>query len=629
MDIYEIAGYSSGIDNAGVNFLDPADACRTIENGFIYRQEFLSRQGFKQFANRLGNQGGDVADNTRVMGIFEHTLPDSTKQLLVCTKEFLYKYNTGTNIFEQIPNNSAAPFTSFGITSNEDYVSGTSYPTATNTPRFVFTGRGMSDIYFYDGVEVKRFTNLVDNPNYQAPAAGALSKATYVAWFGERLNFFVPVIAAIQQSQMVLYSGIRNVAGNGDKFNVAGSGNISADTYEYMTGATIAGDYMVLNFNRSTWTLEKTRDAFNPYFIRKIPGVLGTDASFSAVSWAGRTESIGKTGIIATDGKQALRTDNKIPYFTADNIDQIEFDLTYGGFDRITAQYLFAYKNALSDSDEAIQDKVLVNNYEESTWAIFDMRFSVFGQTNEGKNLVWNDIDETQDPAWGRMDTTEEVWNKIGIEAGVQKTLAGDDKSFVYELNADYDDYFVNITNITQASQAVVTVDPCALEVGDIVHFTNVSGMTEINDLTATILSITETLDATTSITVNIDSENFTAYSADGNVSKVISFYAEFAPFNPYRAIGRKCFISHIEFLINTNNGNLMVDIFDDEETSPFIGDVLLQPQGTRKARDWVMLTVNHEANFMTIAMKQQTPLAQVVVSSIRIHCMPGGLTSA
>ena len=80
----------------------------------------------------------------------------------------------------------------------------------------------MNGIYFYEGVDVKRFTDVIDNPDYQAPAAGALTKATRVIWFGERLNFFMPEIASSVQNQSVLFSGIRNSAGNGDKFNVSG-----------------------------------------------------------------------------------------------------------------------------------------------------------------------------------------------------------------------------------------------------------------------------------------------------------------------------------------------------------------------------------------------------------------------
>lgn len=622
MDVYEVVGFPVGIDNSGVNFLSPVDSFQNILNGYVYKQELQSRKGFSQFGNRL-------SDGSRVMGIFEHIKPDDSKVLLVISQEYLYKFNTTTNQFDQIPNNSADAFVSFGIADNSYYVSGTTYPFPNNSERFVFTGVGMSDIYFYDGTQVKRFTNTTDNPDYVPPSSGALTKATYVLWFGERLNLFVPVIASVAQSQAVLYSGIRNTAGAGDDFNTPGSGMLSADTYEYITGAVIAGDYILINFNRSSWTLEKTRDAFNPYFIRRIPSVLGTDAPFSAVTWDNETTSIGRTGIIRSDGRNSLRIDSKVPYFTQNDIKGNLFTLTYGGFDRVNGQFLFSYRDANSNLTPQTQDRVLVRNYEEETWAINTQRFSVFGQTILGIDYSWDEINDTNNPSWARMDETEEIWNRIGLSADEQKTLAGDDMGFIYQLEQDFDDYFINITAITVASSAVVTVDPCALLVGDVVYFANVGGMTEINGLTGTIIAVGTTSGATTSITVDIDSSGYTAYTSGGSASKVIDFYAEMVPFNPYRTEGRKVWLSHAEFLLNTHSGNLSVSVFCDEEESPFKEDVLLQPSSeTTRQREWITLIVNQEANFITFSMKQDSVSTQVVVTSIRLHCKRGGMTS-
>lgn len=633
MDVYEVTGYRTGVDRAGVNFLDPADAFEVLQNGFIYRQVLQSRLGFSQFADRLD-------DGSRVMGIFENVLPDSTKELLVFSKEFLYVYNSGTDQFDQVAFTSVIAIAGFGITNNEDYISGTTYLTKSGTKRFVFTSRGMNTnggagaVYFYESVVggVKLFTNAVDNPDFQQPAAsiGNLLRATMVAWFGERLNLFVPETTVAIYNQGILYSGIRDASGNGDKFNVPGSGMIQCDTYELMKGALINGDIMIMNFQRSNWALEKTRDAFNPYFVRKIPSVLGTDAGFSAVSWAYEVKSAGKTGMVTTDGRRSLRFDDKIPYLTQDEIDQSEFELTYGGFDRVNEQFLFAYRDTTSNLASATQDKVLIYNYKENTWAINDQRFSVFGQTDLGQSLTWDDIDETENPSWARMDETEEVWNKIGITASTQKTLAGDDIGFVYQINQDYDDYFVEITAITQASSAVVTVDPCALQVGDRVIFANVGGMTEIEGMIGNVTAIGTTAGATTSITVDIDSTNFTAYTTGGTVSKLIAFEAEMSPFNPYRQQGRMVYVSHIEFLLNTHGGNCYVDLYEDEEEAPFKPAVLLESNiETTKERQWIPVIVDQEANFITVVMRNESAATQTIITSIRFHCSPGAFTSS
>lgn len=661
MDVYEICGNVTGIDRSGVNFLSPADSYQNLVNGYVYRQVLQSRQGIGFFAPRLAPL---LANPTRVFGIFEHTLPGegAVKELLAIDQNFLYRYNTATGIFDQIPfGGSITGYTGFQIAAKDDYISGTSYPTAqfldggvTINPaftlaggsRFIFCGEGInnvgtdSTIFFYNGIDVRCYTNIADNPNYAAPPEGPLTESQYVIWFNERLNFIVPVINAITYNQGTLYSGIRNISGNGDKFNVAGSGLFQADTYQNITGATILGQIMVHNYNRMAYTMEKTTDAFNPYFGRALPGVLGTNAKFSAVSWDDEVQSLGKTGVLSSDGRQNVRIDNRIPNFTTDDIDQKDFNLIYGGFDRVNGQFLWAYKS--TEAPANTQDAVLIRNYEEGSWATTDQRFSVFGQTDLGLDLTWDDIDETRNPAWAQWDTTEEIWDRIGLGVAIQKTLAGDDLGFIYDINQDYDDYFTTISAVAPGSTTTLTVASVGILAGDFVSIANIQGMLNssgvsgINnfdpDTSLQIGRLWLVLAATpTSITIDCDSSLFTAYVPNtGTMSKVIEFYAETIPFNPYRPQGRRCFVSHVEFLLETNGGNLSVDVFADEQTTPFKQNVLIKPITTRnnQSTEWITMSVDQEANFLTFAMKQTSPAVQVRLKSLRIHCQMGGYTS-
>lgn len=73
------------------------------------------------------------------------------------------------------------------------------------------------------------------------------------------------------------------------------------------------------------------------------------------------------------------------------------------------------------------------------------------------------------------------------------------------------------ITGITQAAQAVVTVGSAhGYVANDSVHFSGVAGMTEINGLRATVQSV-----AATTITVNIDSQAFSAFSVASPLGQV------------------------------------------------------------------------------------------------------------
>jgi len=629
MDIYEITAWSSGVNKSGVNYLQPSDSFQDVIDGYIYRQVLQSRRGFGYFAPRL-------AGATRIMGIFDFIKPDGTYELLATDLNFLYRYNTTTGVFDQLAfGGSMAGYAGFAIggvpkDDNDGYISGVSYPTASNGTRFVFTGKGIaanaagSAVFFYDGTNVKNFTSVMDNLNYAAPVEGALSRATYVFYLNGRINFVIPTVNAVQRNQGVLYSGIRTTSGNGDKFNVAGAGLFQFSTYEDIRSCGILGDDLIVWFSNSVRALEITSDAFNPYRPYNIPSAIGVDAPFSCVSWAQNNMALGKEGALQTDSRAALRFDNKIPSFTADEVDELNFGLTYGGFDRITGQFLWFYKSADSDASDITQDKTLVYNYEEKTWSIYNQRFSVLGQTVVGTNLTWNDIDETAgNLSWSRWDTTEETWNNIGIGNNIKKTLAGDDLGFIYELNQDFDDYFASVSAITKASNAVATISASSFKAGDVVIFENIEGMTQINEIEALIVSATPT-----SITTNIDSTLFDTFTAGGTVTKPVRFSAKTIPLNPYRNQGRKIRIAYVEFLLDCNGGSLNVDVYDDENETPFLADRPIATTLTTQEREWVTMTVNHEANFITFALKQSSYKNQIRLTNMRIHALPGGLTS-
>lgn len=71
--------------------------------------------------------------------------------------------------------------------------------------------------------------------------------------------------------------------------------------------------------------------------------------------------------------------------------------------------------------------------------------------------------------------------------------------------------HFINITNISQDTNAVITLNSHNLKANDVVFINEVSGMTEINLKTAIITAVTDT-----TITTDVDSSAFTAYTSGG-----------------------------------------------------------------------------------------------------------------
>jgi len=106
------------------------------------------------------------------------------------------------------------------------------------------------------------------------------------------------------------------------------------------------------------------------------------------------------------------------------------------------------------------------------------------------------------------------TFDNTGGALGVLPTLATSN-GFTPYVTGDaslFTSTLKTITGITAVSRAVVTSVAHGMAVGDVVTFSNVVGMTEINRLRGTILTV-PTADT---FSVNIDSSAFTAYASGG-----------------------------------------------------------------------------------------------------------------
>jgi uncharacterized phage protein (TIGR02218 family) len=90
-----------------------------------------------------------------------------------------------------------------------------------------------------------------------------------------------------------------------------------------------------------------------------------------------------------------------------------------------------------------------------------------------------------------------------------------------------------SITGITQAASAVVTVGAHTFAVGDVVEFSGVGGMTQINGLTGSITAIGDT-----TITVNINSTAFSAYTSGGTAAHLAGSITTHEAFHYPVAVG-------------------------------------------------------------------------------------------
>lgn len=121
--------------------------------------------------------------------------------------------------------------------------------------------------------------------------------------------------------------------------------------------------------------------------------------------------------------------------------------------------------------------------------------------TSVTSNSVFRDDTRTEDPDWFGEGT---IAFTTGANAGLKPLEI---KEYV-GVNS------LAITGITQAASAVVTIGAHTFVVGDVLAFSGASGMTQINGLTGTVTAV-----GATTVTVNINSSAFSAYTSGGTAA--------------------------------------------------------------------------------------------------------------
>jgi len=216
-------------------------------------------------------------------------------------------------------------------------------------------------------------------------------------------------------------------AARDDLFGRGGAND--APTDEIIVGAAFIRDILIVYFERSTWRLRFVNNSQNPFVWERVNVELGSDCTFSTIVFDKGLMAIGNRGIVISDGNDTIRFDEKIP-------DEI-FDIAQSnnGLQRVygirtfrTRLNFWTFRSADATS-ETYPNQVLVFNYNEKTWSIFDDSFTCFGYYyNSGTGLTWNDLPNR----WDSYTTIS--WDSGVSQEGYENIVAGNQQGYVLVL---------------------------------------------------------------------------------------------------------------------------------------------------------------------------------------------------
>lgn len=370
------------------------------------------------------------------------------------------------------------------------------------------------------------------NPSYLTGAGNTIETARLIVSFKDRLLLLntVELVSSVSTSYPNRCRFSQNgspLAADAWREDVDGKGDhIDAPVKQAIVSALIFRDRLIVFFERSTWELVYTGNQVLPFVWQQINIELGAESTFSVVPFDRAILAIGDTGIHATDGVNVERVDNKIPDEVLDFHDTTTNATRVHGIRDYRNEFVY-WAIPTASSNDVFPNRILVYNYKNNSWAIFDDNVTAFGYSTNVRDEI----------------------------------IAGNQEGFLLTINADTyrNSPSLQVTDITESGGVVtITAVNHGLSTGDYVVIEDAEGITVLNN---NIYSVTYA----TNNTVIVDNAPvpITTYTGAGTMALVSQIDIKTKQYNFYTSAGDNTYLAHVDFYVDrTSNGQILIDSY-------------------------------------------------------------------
>lgn len=421
-----------------------------------------------------------------VMGLGLYERPEINRERLIAHDvDNSYIYNTGTGLFDIINTAGSSWFGNNQWTSSDsDFVWTTNYyvDAAGNklhwaTNNIAYNTNFQDGIQYYDGTNwITLQAQINGTPTYlrgalivipyrdrlvalntlegPAPAGGGATRYANRARWSQNGT---PVIA---------------VDANAWREDIIGKGGyIDAPTGEAIVSAAFYKDTLVVFFERSTWRLRYTANQLLPFVWEQINSDLGAESTFSPIVFDKGILAVGDKRIVSADATNVEPIDQKIPDEVYNFHNDNEGPKRIHGIRDYYKQLVYwTFPN--DDPNETFPDKMLVLNYIEGSYAIYNDSFTCFGTFQKTEDYTWATLPYESWSEWNK------AWGDPLGQSFFPNIIGGNQKGFVEILDtASTNDQSLDLVNtvgvpsITNAAPAVFGLPNHNLKVGEFIKF--------------------------------------------------------------------------------------------------------------------------------------------------------------
>ena len=570
-----------------------------------------------------------------VMGIMSYWPVNDVRQMLVVDTKYVNLYNPATDRLEDI---STTTYNG----GNSDFWGWVNYADASSNPRLLFCDRVNGDvIQQWDGSTITDYV-------YTLSGVSTLN-ARQMFNFNGRLILFQTRENGTLFPKRIRISGI---GANCDVFDdtATGAGFIDIDDNNQFFGAALNRNDLLFYTESSSWVMKYTGNDVNPFSLQRLDSSRGSFAAFAVISYLNRTMAASPYGLTLNDGYAIERMDDNLPQFTFNTINDQYFDRCFSAFQDEDRDVYMMYPSVNDERpalvDANASDEILIANFEEDNFCIYNIPLSCMGNFQETINVQWMDLTAAENNAnWDAMAANYNNWNAFPFTIASPVSIGGGHKGEIWQMNntegLDNPQMIRNITIIATLEPTIqVTTDWNNYELGDSIFFTNVGGMVEINGKQGVIISIDTPFNV---FTVEFDEEEtgvtLTPWTIGGTANRCIPMVATSKKLNPWIEQDKKVRCGWMYFYVSvTNCENLDItggqeDTFIDlrvlvgnNEESDFsttqfryqINCSNINNQIGKKK--WVKIWINQVGQFLQFQMSNNQAGAQ-----IQIHAMMAG----
>ena len=358
-------------------------------------------------------------------------------------------------------------------------------------------------------------------------------------------------------------------------------GWIDLPTAEQIVSAEFMKDVLIIKCERSSYKLIYTGIPSVPFIFEKINTDFGAESTFSSIAFDSNVLSIGNTGITSDDSVNVIRIDQKIPDFVFDILnDNHGPERVHGAREFAKELALWIYpsidENAPSQDQNdptAFPNKMLVFNYRNGAYAIFDDYFTCLGYFQRPSDLTWATLPYLTWSQWS------DYWDSGAAQAWYPSVVGGNQQGYVAILFDDDTENDISLS-INIISAVDVTVHNHNLPDGSFVEVTDIisigSALSNFNGKIYQISVVdqdTLTLIDSTGLLPLVDPLG--TYIGGGHLTVKTNFNITTKVFAPFYSEASQLRLGYIDFLfLSTTDGELISDVLINEcpylsETDP------------------------------------------------------------